>query len=236
MRKSKTIGFSLALVATSGLFILLEGWTKWEFFWHLAAIPLEILIAVFIVEQLLEHREMQAKREQLMYIKSFMFRSQMRDLFIANFAALKCPALTMKQIRRASLAELREMRRQADAIEYRSLEALEPIIDEYVKAEPVWHSFKERAITYNFENIFLNMMGILHFIYDVRSFKAKHPQAKFVHEAAKKEEAMKKVWKIVTDGIRLFLDYAIELKEKQPVIFDEMMADYELSIRLRESA
>jgi len=236
LRTSKTIGFSLALVATSGLFILLEGWTKWEFFWHLAAIPLEILIAVFIVEQLLEHREVRAKREQLMYIKSFMFRSQMRDLFIANFAALKSPAITMNSIRRASLAELREMRGQAGDIEYRSLEALEPVIDEYVKAEPVWHSFKERAITYNFENIFLDMMAILHFIYDVRSFKAKHPQKMFIHEAAKKEEAMKKVWKIVTDGIRLFLDYAIELKDKQPAIFDEMMADYELSIRLRESA
>ena len=236
MRRTKTIGFSLALVATSGLFILLEGWTKWESFWHLAAIPLEILIAVFIVERLLERREMQAKREQLMYIKSFMFRSQMRDLFIANFAALKSPALTMKQIRRASLAELREMRAQADDIEYRSLEALEAVIDEYVKAEPVWHSFKERAITYNFEDIFLTMMGILHFIYDVRSFKAKHPQAMYIHSAARKEEAMKKVWKIVTDGVRLFLDYAIELKEKQPGILDEMMADYELSIRLRESA
>jgi hypothetical protein len=128
------------------------------------------------------------------------------------------------------------MRGQAGDIEYRSLEALEPVIDEYVKAEPVWHSFKERAITYNFENIFLDMMAILHFIYDVRSFKAKHPQKMFIHEAAKKEEAMKKVWKIVTDGIRLFLDYAIELKDKQPAIFDEMMADYELSIRLRESA
>jgi hypothetical protein len=79
------------------------------------------------------------------------------------------------------------------------------------------------------------MMGILHFIYDVRSFKTKHPRSMFIHEAAKKDEVMKKVWKIVTDGIRLFLDYAIELKEKQPVIFDEMMADYELSIRLRET-
>jgi hypothetical protein len=34
----------------------------------------------------------------------------------------------------------------------------------------------------------------------------------------------------------VFLDYAIELKEKKPALFEEMMADYELSIRLRQSA
>ena len=45
---------------------------------------------------------------------------------------------------------------------------------------------------------------------------------------------MKKVWKILTDGIRLFLDYAIELKETRPEMFDEMMVDYELSMHLRK--
>ena len=110
------------------------------------------------------------------------------------------------------------------------------MIDEYVAAEPVWHSFRERAITYNFEDIFMDMIALLHFIYDVKSFKAKHPRQLFIHEAAKNEEMMKKTWKVLTDGIRMFLDYAIELKEKKPALFEEMMADYELSIRLRQSA
>jgi hypothetical protein len=236
MRKSKTIAFTIALVAASAVFILLQAWTKWDFFWHLAAIPLEILIAVFIVESLLERHEIRAKRHQLMYIKSIMFRSDMRDLFIADYAALKSPALTMKDIRRASIDELRDMRCRADAVEYKSLEAMEPVIEEYVAAEAVWHSFRERAITYNFENIFMDMILILHFIYDVKSFKAKHPRQLFIHEAAKSEEMMKKTLKILSDGIRVFLDYAIELKEKKPALFEEMMADYELSIRLRQSA
>jgi hypothetical protein len=222
MRKSKTIAFTIGLVTASAVFIFLQAWTKWDFFWHLAAIPLEILIAVFIVESLLERHETRAKRHQLMYIKSTMFRSQMRDLFIADFAALKSPALTMKGIGRASLAELRDMRRRAEAVEYKSLEAMEPIIEEYVAAEPVWNAFRERAITYNFEDIFMTMIAILHFIYDVKTFK---------------NEALRgKTWKILTDGIRVFLDYAIELKEKRPALFEEMMADYELSIRLRQSA
>jgi hypothetical protein len=236
MRKSKTIAFTVALVAASGLFILLETLTRWEFFWHLAAIPLEILIAVFIVESILDRHEAHGRRQQLMYIKSYMFRSQMRDLFVANFAALKTPALTMRGIRRASLKELREMRLAAAAVEYDSLEAMEPIVDEYVAAEPVWHSFRERAITYNFEDIFLNMIDILHFVYDVKGYKAKHPHAHYVREAAKREETMRTMERILTDGIRVFLDYAIELKEKKPEIFEEMMADYESAMRLREPA
>jgi hypothetical protein len=236
MRKSKTIAFSVGLVTASAVFVLLEGWTKWEFFWQLAAIPLEILIAVFIVESILERHEARGRRQQLMYIKSYMFRSQMRDLFLADFAALKSPALTMDGIRRASLDELREMRRQAGKIEYRSLEAMEAVVGEYVAAEPVWHAFRERAITYNFEDIFLNMIAILHFVYDVRSFKAKHPHAHFIHEAAKRADLMATTEKILTDGIRVFLDYALELKEKKPILFEEMMADYETAMRLREKA
>jgi hypothetical protein len=122
MRRSRTIAFSIGLVGASVLFIILEGWTKWEFFWHLAAIPLEILIAVFIVESILERHEKRAMRRP------------------------------------------------------------------------------------------------------------------FIHEAAKHEEQMKRTWKILTDGIKLFLDYAIEIKDKKPAIFEEMMADYELAISLRESA
>ena len=43
---------------------------------------------------------------------------------------------------------------------------------------------------------------------------------------------MARTHRIIGDGIRRFLDYAIELKEKQPEMFGEMMADYALSARL----
>ena len=80
------------------------------------------------------------------------------------------------------------------------------------------------------------MIYILHFIYDVKIFKEKHPDKPFIQEAAKKEELMKKTWKVLTDGIKRFFDYAVELKEKRPEIFAEMMEDYELSIHLRETS
>jgi hypothetical protein len=90
----------------------------------------------------------------------------------------------------------------------------------------------ERAITYNFENIFLDMIYILHFINDVKAFKERHPERLFIHEAEKSDRLMAKVRKVLTDGIQKFLDYAIELKEKQPKVFDDLMADYEISGRM----
>ena len=188
----KHIWFYFGLIGTAIAFLAIEQWTHWEFLWHVAAIPLEILVAVFIVEKFLESREIKEKRRQLMYIKSYMFRSEMRSLFIANFAALKTPPITMRMIRNATLEELRDFRRRADEIEYASLEAMEPAIDEYVRAERVWHEFKERAITYNFDNIFLDMINILHFIYDVKLYKERNPRQLFIREAVKRDELMTK--------------------------------------------
>lgn len=232
MPLAKNIGYYLGFIAASALFLVVEHLTHVEFFLHLAAIPLEVLVAVFIVEKMLERRETKERRRQLMFIKSHMFRTDMRGLFVANFRGLKTPAVTMSQIRQASLEELRRMRREAGAIEYRSPDAVEGIIREYVKAQPVWTSFMERAITYNFENIFLDMIYILHFINDVKAFKERHPDQLFIHEAERNERLMTKVNKVLNDGIQKFLDYAIELKEKQPKVFDDLMIDYEISDRM----
>lgn len=231
MKFARNAAFYFGFIAASALFFIIELLTHIEFFLHLAAIPLEVLVAVFIVEKLLERRETKAKRQQLMYIKSYMFRSDLRGLFLANFAGLKNPDITMAKIKNSSLDELRQMRRQADVVEYKSAAAMEVIIKEYAKAKPVWLSFMERAITYDFESIFLDMIYIIHFTDDYRTFKELNPGMLFIHEAEKNEWLMAKVRKILTDGIQKFLDYAIELKEKQPEVFHDLMTDYEFSSR-----
>jgi hypothetical protein len=229
----KNVELYFGLVAASGIILIFHHYLHLEFLLHLAAIPLDILIAVLIVERYLENHEQKEKRRQLMYIKSFMFRSEMRNLFITNVHALKTPALTMTRIKAASVDELRAMRTAAEEIEYKSLEAMEPVIMEYVKAESVWHSFMERAIAYNFDGIFFDMIFILHFIYDVKLFKENNPEKLFILEAEKRDVLMVKACKVLHDGIKAFLDYAIELKTKQPAMFDEVMADYELTELIR---
>ena len=232
MKNSRETVVAIVLISTSILFLALEEVTHIEFFFHLAAIPLEVLLAVFIIEKILERQTTRAKRRQLMFIKSFLFRSEMRNLFLANFEALKSPALTMSKIHGASLEELRRMRREAERLEYKSPQAMEPVILEYAKARGVWLNFMERAITYDFEEIFNDMITILHFIADVTAFKDSHPKKLFILEAHRKKPILEKVHKVLWDGIQRFLDYAIELKEKQPELFEEMMEDYESSALL----
>ena len=168
-----------------------------------------------------------------MHIKSCMFRLEMRDLYITNFMALKYPPLTMSKIKVAPLVEIRKMREDAKTIEYKSLEIMEPLIIEYVKAEPVWRNFMYLALDYGFEDIFQDMVYIIRFVSDVKRYKEHSPDKLFIHEAAKNELLMEKVMKVLGDGIRKFVEYAIELKEKQPELFCEIISDYELSIQIR---
>jgi len=233
LRPPKNTLFYLGLVVASIIFLILEFVTHVEFLFHLAVLPLEALVVIFVIERLLEREEANKRRRLMMYIKSTLFRSEMRNLFLSNFAAMKSPRITMDMISRADLAEMRRMRKEAEHIEYRSVEAMEPVILEYVKARGVWVNFMNRAIEFNFEEIFNNMIFILHFISDVASFKEHHPDKMFVHEAQGREILMKKARKVLEDGIRAFLDYCLELKEVQPEVFQDMMADYEVSAHLR---
>ena len=236
MRISKNIWFYIILAGAPVVFLIVEELTHIEFLLHLAAIPLEVLLAIFIVEKFLDERYKKEQRRHLMFIKSYLFRSQMRNLFITNFEALKSPSFTMSRIKDLSLEELRQIRRDANSLEYKSLEAMEHVITEYVQAEPVWHQFREWAINYDFDEIFTDMIYILHFIYDVRLFTENNDGKPFIYEAEKRPQLMEKVNKVLGDGIQKFLDYIIELKEQQPQMFYELISDYELSSQIRSDA
>ncbi|MFC2024029.1 hypothetical protein ACFLTJ_00390 [Chloroflexota bacterium] len=216
----------ITLALISALLLLIERLTHLEFMFHLAAIPLEILVAVFLVERFLERRRSKEKRRQLMLIKSYLFRSDMRSVVVTNFNALKFPPLTIENIRNCTLGELKRMREDANTVEYKSLEMIELVIMEYVKAQYVWQNLMERAITYDFADVFQDMIDILHFTHDVTIFKDNNPDKLFIHEAVMTRLLMTKVKQVLGNGIRGFLDYAIELREKQPSMFDAIIADY----------
>ena len=238
MKFIKKYWLYVSLIAASAFFLYIEHVTHIEFMLHAAAIPIEILLGALIVKKYMERKEKTEKLELLMnikmYVKSYLFRAEMRNLFITNIEALKYPLITMSKIKNASLEELRQMRKDANHIEYVSLEAMEPTIMEYVKVYHVFYDFMERAITYNFEAIFQDMVYILHFIQDVKLFKQNNPDKFFIHEAEKKPLLMEKTRKVLGDGIQKFLEYMIELKEKKPDVFYEIMSDYELSSQIKK--
>jgi hypothetical protein len=200
----------------------------------LAPIPVIVLVVVFLVGMFMEGRDQKSRKQRLMFLKSCMFRLEMRDLYITNFLALKSPALTFSKIKTATLDELKQMREEANVVEYKSLEAMEPVVEEYAKAQDVWRGFLNMAMENGFEDIFQDMLSIVHFITDVRTFKEINPGKLFVNEAAKDEASMNRVMKILGDGIRKYLDYVIELKEKQPELFAQVVGDYELLARSRD--
>jgi hypothetical protein len=233
MINKNNIYIYIILLVTPVIVLVIEHFTHIEFLLHVAAIPIEVLVAVFIVEMYLESRQKKERRRQLMHIKSCMFRLEMRNLFVTNFLALKTPPLTIGGIKGASLHELKKMREQANNVQYQSLEAMEPVIMEYVAAQSVWRNFMNIALDYGFDDIFQDMVYILHFITDVKTYKENNPGKLFIHKAAENKLLMQKVLKVLGDGIRKYLDYAIELREKQPELFEEIIADYELATQIR---
>jgi len=234
MKLPKNTTLYLTMLITSILLLLVEYKTKMEFFFHLAAIPLEVLVGTFIIHKILNMHEAKEKRRQLMFVKSYLFRAEMRRLFITNFDALKYPSVTMSIIKNATLKELQQKRKEAENAEYISLEAMEPVIMEYVKTKQTWIRFLERAISYDFPDIFNDMIYILHFVNDVSFYKNNYPKMLFMYHAEREPYLMEKTKKVLGDGIRKFLDYMVELKMKQPILFREIISDYELVAKIEK--
>jgi hypothetical protein len=173
----------ISLVSASGIFLFVNQQTHMEFALHLPAIPLEILLGVFVIGKLLERRDRVEKIKKLQHLKSYLFRSKMRNLFLTDLKALRFPPITVSKIKNSNLEELKQMRSDADHIEYASPEAMEAVIMEYVSAYHVFQEFMEKASTQDIDSNFDNMLYILHFIEDVKLFKQTHPDKLFIYEA-----------------------------------------------------
>ena len=230
-RQRTLLSVGAGLVALSGVFLWLEHLTHWEFVLHLAAIPIEILVGAIVVERWLASEEKGARRQQFMYFKSYVFRSGLRNVFISNFAGLVEPKITLEWIRTASASELRAARDGIGTLRHASPAVVDRILDEYVRSRQVFFTFLEWAATNDFEPIFHDMLYILHFIEDVETFRRQNPGALFADEAARNPRLQRKVDKVLRDGIVKFLDYAIELRENEPLVLEELMEDYLQAMR-----
>ncbi|MDR4504852.1 MAG: hypothetical protein MRK01_08710 [Candidatus Scalindua sp.] len=220
---------SACLISASVFFLFAHWLTHNEFTLHLAAIPIEILFGALLIEKILERKKKAEQSRRLMYFRCYLFRSRLRNIFLANLNALKFPVLSISRIKNASLNDLKQFRKDANHIEYVSLEAMETIIVEYIPAYHAFYSFMEWTIIHDIDFGFENMIYILHFIEEVKLFKHNNPDTPFVNEAQKQRALMKKVKKVLAEGLFKFLDFLIELKVKEPALFYELLADYEES-------
>jgi hypothetical protein len=232
-RYSTLLLVGAGLVSLSAVFLWIEHLTHVQFLAHVAAIPLEILVGAIVVERWLASRERETRRRQFMYMKSYIFRSELRNVFISNFAGLVQPQISLEWIRTASALELRAVRDAITELRYRSPAVVEGILAEYVRSRGVFLTFLDWAATNDFEPIFHDMIFILHFIQDIDTFKQRNPGRLFAEEAARFPRLQAKVDKILRDGVVKFLDYAIELREQEPLVFEELLEDYAQSAHVR---
>jgi hypothetical protein len=235
----KPLGFGYVLVVIcllllSALFLHLEHITHYEFFLHIAAIPLEVLVGGVLVERYLAWREKRRRERQLMFIKSCLFRSELRSLYMTNFEALAFPRISMEDIKGAGQKELKGWLKQVEeSSRYHSPEAMEAVIIEYVKAYNSFNRFLEWAINNDFERIFHDMIMLMHFIHDAQLFKSMNPDELFISKAMKNPEQMERVKAVLTDGIKSFLRFCIELQEHEPDVFQTLMEDYMLAFPIQ---
>ena len=220
---------AFALISLSASLLYLETVTHQEFLLHVAAIPLELLIGAIIIQRFVAVRDRRRKLKQLSFIKGYLFRFEMRDIFRTNFASLAEPQVSLNVIRAASTAELLKMR--ADFVEcevkHTSPEALGSVLDQYVESQRVFDYFMQWAIQNDFESIFRGMIYVLNFIQDIKVLKDAPLPHSVAEEVLSKPELNNRAKQVVRDNILSFLDYVIELKQSRFEEFAELLNDYE---------
>ena len=111
---------------------------------------------------------------------------------------------------------------------------METVIEGYVPAYHASYSFMEWTIIHNIDSDFKDIIYILHFIEEVKQYKNSNPDTPYVYEAQKNRSLMKKVKKVLAEGLCDFLGFLIELRKMEPALFYELLADYVVSPQMEK--
>lgn len=225
-----SLGTGLVLSSLGILYI--QFLTHMEFLLHVAAIPLELLVGALIFEKFLASAERKRRIKQLSYIKGYLFRFDMRNIFILHLRAMVEPRITLLDIRDSSYDELVALRNLvlSTELKYGSHQALGLVIDQYVENQKVFEYFMEWAIRNEAEKIFNDMIYILNFIQDMKVLKEVTGGGLVVDEALKRPALQVKIAKVMKGNVLSLLDYAIELKNSRPKDLEELLGDYQLEM------
>ena len=233
MFKKEFLLYYVVLIIASATFLVIYEIYHIEFMLHLAAIPFEILIAVFIIDVLLRKREIMDKRRRTIAVAITLFGSEMGRFDDACFHAIRSPLITLSTIANSSIEELKQIRIASDTIEYGSPEEMELAIKECVNIEHIWRSLLESAVAYDIEEMYLNTLNILNFIHDVKVYREGHPDMPFIHFAQQDERILKRVKEVIKLDVQKFLNYAIELKENHPDMLSQFLSELDTSHQIR---
>jgi hypothetical protein len=224
LRKS-FLKYYVALVVAAIILLIVFYVTEIEFMLHLAAIPLEILLAAFVVDQVLNLQERQGRRRRLKGEAASVFHSQIEGVIEAGIRAAQPPDAPMPKLASMSTEELKGLRAAVGPAKYRSLAEMQAGIDQLVDAEQTWQSILAQAIEYDVDETYVNMMKMLSFVRYVKAFRESHPDESFAHFAQGNEKAMEKMRGVSELAVRRYLDLLVDFKEHDPDMLKELHAD-----------
>lgn len=204
-----------------------------DFSAHGLAIALELFLAFFLIELIWRHREKHQEEEtrktQLRQIKSHMFQASMRNLFLANIAALEAPKIDLVQLRSSGQYEMlarifEQITKEENGrlvpdtmkIKYASPNAMAKAFVEYVKAEEkVWERFIQLAVMFNFPQIVKDMTDILTCIASARDAVAPEPldEMSLSKLLQSQGELQSNIEWILRNGIVKFVEFTEELRQ-----------------------
>ena len=235
MFKKEFLLYYIILITASAILLVIYEISHIEFLLHLAAIPFEILIAVFIVDKLLRKRESLEIRRRTIAVAITLFGTEMGRFYDSCFHAVRAPLITLSTIANSSIEELKQIRIASDIIEYGSPEEMELAIKECVNIEHIWRSLLESAVAYDIEDMYLNTINILSLINDVKIYSESHPGMPFIYFAQQDSLVMSRVKQLLRGATQKFLDYACELKESHPDMLSQFISALDSSSRIRDT-
>lgn len=217
--RRRFLRYYIALVAAAIIFLIVFAVTEIDFMMHLAAIPLEILLATFVVDQVLRLQERQTRRRRLLGEAAGVFHSQIQAVIAAGIRAAHPPDATLPKLESLGAEELRQLRASATTVTYLSAEEMEAAIDELVDAEPTWESMLAQAIEYDVDETYVSMMRVLDFVRHVKAFRQSHPHQSFAEFALSDDAAMERVRRVSKLAAHRYLDLLIDFRQHDPDMF-----------------
>jgi hypothetical protein len=247
-RLLKGLGLVALLFLVSSLYLLRHDEPSEHMVPHVFSVFLELALGLFFIEMIWKghekREEEKQKRDQLRFLKSHMFQGQMQELFVANFYAMKSPSISFQRIwedsKRGGFTQLK-INADEKNISYGSEGAEQAVLLvflEYLKAKSVWERFTELAIMFGFGKIVGEMNDILQCILEVEELRG-HDKGGHVdqvslllkiHEIDKTrapdDKLMARLEKITKQGILKFIEYAEDLSQHEPRMFDQLIQSY----------
>ena len=219
------VQYYVILIAATALILIVYYETEHEFLLHLAAIPIEILVATFIVERLLRAHEEQRSRRRIMAEAATAFHSQIETVVQVGIRTAQPPDARVPKLETLSVEELKRLRARAGPVKFTSAEEVDAAVNELVDAEDLWLSIMSQAIEHDIDETFVNMMRLLDFVHHVKAFRRAHPGEDFGRHALGDEAATKRMEDAGGSAVVRYLDLLIEFKEKEPDMLQKLRLD-----------